>query len=215
MEQIFMNTIVDKVNACADKVKEQETAIAGLQKNAPAIKEAEANLHSATSIIHQLQENMKTLRFPVEEMNRLSEELNANNQLLSRPRKDKVFHIHTAGRLMSAVIVLSVVVLILGYGWYNTHATLDDYRMHDIIWRQLKLRVSAEPLESLHALETEYQANPSLMKDNVEKAELRLQQDAEARQKVAEAEMELVRRKHEAGDTMLAKPGKKIREKKK
>jgi len=214
MEQIFIDSVIDKVNACARKVKEQETAIVDLQKNAPAIKQAESNLNTATTIIHQLQENMKMLHFPMDEMNRLSKELASNKQLLSRPRKDKVVHIHTAGKLMGAVIGLFVLILILIYGWYNTYATLNDYRMHDIVWRQLKLRVPAQALESLQALEREYLSNPSLMRENVEKAELRLQQDAEARQKVAEAEMELRRRKREAGDTVSVKPGKKGRGKK-
>lgn len=91
---------------------------------------------------------------------------------------------------------------------------LGDCRGHDVMWRQLKLRVSAQPLESLQALGKRISVEPIPNERQGEKAELGLQQDAEVRQKVAEAEMELGRRKREAGDTVFVKPGIKIKQKK-
>jgi len=176
MESLLIETIVEKVDASATRLEEQETFISEISQKVAVITDQSNALKNIIELVRNLQENIKTINWPVKEMTEMTNRLAKNNELLSNPRKTKQVLFHTAGRLLWVVVGLFVGMTFLIMGWINISNKLDRFQMHDVMWRYVKLTNQSQNLEYLQAVERMYLSDPEKMKSLVEKEELRLSQ---------------------------------------
>jgi hypothetical protein len=116
-------------------------------------------------------------------MREMSSRLELNNELLANPRKTKKVIFHTAGKLLWVIIGLSVGMVFLVLGWVNTSNKLDQYRMHDIMWRYIKLTNKSQNREYLQSIERLCLDNPDKINSIIEKEDLRMEQLEESTQR--------------------------------
>ena len=174
MEPLIIDTIIEKVDASVNRLDEQEKFITEISQKVAIISDNSKAVINVVELVKKFQENINFIRWPVKEMTEMSNRLAATNELLSNPRKTKQVIFHTAGRLLWVVIGLSVGMVFLIMGWVNTINKLDQFRMHDVMWRYVKLTNQSQNLEYLQWIEEMYSNDPEKMKSFVEKEELRL-----------------------------------------
>ncbi len=172
MEPLIIDTIIEKVDANAANLDDQEKVISELSQKVVAMADQSNTIIKVAELVKKLQDNMNAIRWPVKEITEMSNRLATNNELLANPRKTKQVIFHTAGRLLWAVIVLFVGMVFLIMGWMNTARNLDQFRMHDIMWRFVKSTNHSQNLEYLHSVETLYLENPEKMELLVSQEEL-------------------------------------------
>jgi hypothetical protein len=183
MEPLIIDTIIEKVDANDARLVEQEKAISEISQNLAVIEDQANTINHVGELVNKLQENMYNIRWPVKEMKEMSSRLDLNNELLANPRKTKQVIFHTAGKLLWVIIGLSVGMVFLILGWVNTLNKLDQFRMHDIQWRYIKLTNQDQNLEYLQWIEKLYQGNPEEMESIVLKEELSQEQLQESNPK--------------------------------
>jgi hypothetical protein len=176
MEPLIIDTIIEKVDSGAARLDEQEKIIAEIsQKILVTTEQAEA-IKDVAEAIEILRKNINSIHWPLKEMTEMRNRLAENNELLSNPRKTKQVIFHTAGRLIWVVIGMFLGMVFLTMGWVNTSNKLDQFRMHDVMWRYIKQTNQTQNLEYLQGIEEMYLNDPNKMKSFVEKGELRLKQ---------------------------------------
>ncbi len=189
MEPLIIDTIIEKVDANAANLDDQEKVISELSQKVVAMADQSNTIIKVAELVKKLQDNMNAIRWPVKEITEMSNRLATNNELLANPRKTKQVIFHTAGRLLWAVIVLFVGMVFLIMGWMNTARNLDQFRMNDVMWRYIKLTNHSQNLEYLQLVENSYLENPEKMKSMVEMEELRQNQINESHQKANKDEV--------------------------
>jgi hypothetical protein len=203
MNDIIIDTLVEKVNSHETRIDEQQKTTQEMSTTISAMKGESENIQRIAKIVDELQAKMVNIQWPVSEMEKLSGILSRTNHLLENPRREKVLHVHTGSKMMWSVIALSVICIFLLAGWISTYNRLNDYRMNDVCWQYLKLNLGAKQVQSMQKLEMQYQQHPDEMTAQVEQQELRLQQWAEARQKAIEAETRAREYRKAAGDSLI------------
>ena len=186
MEPLIIDTIIEKVDANFARLAQQEKVISEISQKILVISDQSDAIKNVSEVIKKIQENMSAIRWPVKEMTEMSSRLAANNELLSNPRKTKQVIFHTAGKLMWVVVGLSVGMVFLIMGWVNTSNKLDQFRMHDIMWRYIKLTNHSQNLEYLQSVERLCLSNQEKMLYTVSQEELRLKQIDESKHNIFE-----------------------------
>jgi hypothetical protein len=182
MEPLIIDSIIEKVDASETRIDEQEKVITEISQKVSLMSDQSSTIMNVTEIVKKLHNEMYNIRWPVKEMTEMSNRLAINNELLANPRKTKKVIFHTAGRLLWVIIGMFAGMVFLVMGWFNTSNKLDQFRMHDIMWRYIKLNNQSQNLEYLHAIENLYFADPDKMNSIVEKEELHHNQLKESTQ---------------------------------
>jgi uncharacterized coiled-coil protein SlyX len=138
MEPLIIDSIIEKVDANEARLAEQEKAISEISQNLAVMEDQANTINHVGELVNKLQDNIYSIRWPVKEMREMSSRLELNNELLANPRKTKQVIFHTAGKLIWVVVGLSVGMAFMVVGWVNTLNKLDEFRMHDIMWRYVK-----------------------------------------------------------------------------
>ena len=180
MNQILVDTLVDKVNNQEIRLNEQHKAITKIAETVSTMKSESENIQKISAVVYQLEDNLTRLKWPLKEMSNLQSALSQNNELLAHPKKEKVIHVHTGSKLLWSLIAVSVICFLFLFGWINTYNTLDEYSMQNACWRYLKLNMNAKDLQYLQKIERLYQENPDQWIKLIEEKELAFQQRAEA-----------------------------------
>jgi hypothetical protein len=180
MEPLIIDSIIEKIDASVNRLDEQEKVISEISQKVLVITDQSAAIKNVAEVIKKVQENIGTIRWPVKEMTEMSSRLDTNNELLANPRKTEKIIFHTAGRLLWVVIGLSIGIVFITMGWINTSNKLDQFRMHDIMWRFVKLTNHSQNLEYLHSVETLYLGNSEKMESLVLQGELSQKQFEES-----------------------------------
>jgi hypothetical protein len=183
MEPLIIDSIIEKIDASVVRIGEQEKVITEISQKVSQMSDQSSTIKNVAELVKNLQDNMYNIRWPVKEMTEVSNRLAENNELLSNPRKTKQVIFHTAGRLLWVIVGLFIGMVFLVMGWINTSNKLDQFRMHDIMWRYVKLTNHSQNLEYLQSVENLYVINPDKMQSLVEKEELSLKQISETTQK--------------------------------
>lgn len=200
MNEVIINAMINKLEILEARVDKQNSAVSEITETVANVKEQGDQLKNIATIIQELQNKMTSITFPVLEMQLLKSELAINNEWRANPRKEKVQHIHTGGKLMSWTIGVGIAVVITFLLWWNTYSTLRKLEMHDTLWRTIKVTATKDQLKSLQQVERDYTANPKRMKQLISEKELKQQQILEAKQNQAKAEQEAENWKKAAGD---------------
>ena len=180
MDELIIDTIIDKVNAGEKRLDANEKLIADMDKKLYGSKDQSANQKQILELIKQLQEGMKEVKWPVKEIAEMSFRLRQNNDFLANPKKTKQVVFHTAGKLAWIITGLFIVIISLVIQLLNISNNLDQYKMNDLMWRYIKLSNNSQNLEYLQSVERMYLTSPEKMKILVEKEELSLKQIAES-----------------------------------
>jgi hypothetical protein len=179
MDQLVIETIIEKVEAAETKLNIQGKELSEITKKVSTVTDQANTIKTIANLIKKLQDNMNTITWPVKEMTEMSNLLAQNNELLAHPKKTKQVIVHTAGKLIWIIVSLFAMMLSLIILLVNTSNKLDQFKMNDMIWRYIKLSNSSQNLEYLQTVERLYLASPEKMKSLVEKEELKLKQIAE------------------------------------
>ena len=180
MDQLVIETIIEKVEVTETRLGTQEKELTEITKKVSTMTDQTKTVKTLSDLIRKLQDNMNTITWPIREMAEISNRLAQNNKLLTNPKKTKQVVFHTAGKLIWVVAGLSIGILFLIVGLFNTTSRLDQYRMNDMMWRYIKLSNNSQNLEYLHSVETLYLDDPQKMQSLVEKEELKLKQKTES-----------------------------------
>ena len=180
MSQIIVETLVEKVNNQEIRLNEQHKVTAKIAETISTMKSESENIQKLSGIVNHLQDNLTRIKWPLEEMRDLKSNLSQNNSLLQQPKREKVIHVHTGSKLLWVTIAVSVICILVIFGWINTSRSLVEYKMHNACWRYLKLNMNAKDLEYLQKIERLYQENTDQWIKLIEEKELAFQQRAEA-----------------------------------
>src|SRR5665213_2056413 len=99
MDQLVIDTIIEKIDTNETRLDEQGTKLAEISKKVSLITDQSNTIKAIAELVKKLQDNMKAVSWPVKEMTEMSSRLAANNDLLTYPRKTKQVVFHTAGKL--------------------------------------------------------------------------------------------------------------------
>jgi hypothetical protein len=190
MSQIIVETLVEKVNNQEIRLNEQYKASTKIAETISTMKSESANIQKLSGVVNHLQDNLTRINWPLEEMRGLKSTLSQNNLLLQQPRKEKVIHVHTGSKLLWITIAVSVICILVIFGWIDTSNTLDNYKMNNACWRYLKLNMNAKDLDYLQKIERLYQQDPEQWIRLIEEKELAVQQRVEAQLKAEAAQKE-------------------------
>lgn len=205
MDDLILESVIDKLDTQEIRVNEQHKLLLEIgEKSTEAFRRAEA-IPTVLNLLNALQNQINHLHYPETQMQEMKAALQNSAVILRQPVKEKMIHIHTAGKIIWVVIALFCLVCFMGLGWYNTFVKLEEYEAHDINWRYVKIMTSERGLKYLQKVETDYQTNPQKMQQLVTQEELKLRQQADARQKVIDAEDEAQKWRQAAGDTLIKK----------
>src|ERR1700682_6232926 len=180
MDQLVIETIIEKVEVTETRLGTQEKELTEITKKVSTMTDQTKTVKTLSDLVRKLQDNMNTITWPIREMAEISNRLAQKNKLLTNPKKTKQVVFHTAGKLIWVIAGLSIGILFLIVGLFNTKSSLDQYRMNDMMWRYIKLSNNSQNLEYLHSVETLYLDDPQKMQTLVEKEELKLKQKAES-----------------------------------
>ena len=200
MSQIIVETLVEKVNNQEIRLNEQHKVTAKIAETISTMKSESENIQKLSGIVNHLQDNLTRIKWPLEEMRDLKSNLSQNNSLLQQPKREKVIHVHTGSKLLWVTIAVSVICILVIFGWINTSRSLVEYKMHNACWRYLKLNMNAKDLEYLQKIERLYQQDPGQWIRLIEEKELVLQQRVEAQLNVEAAQRQVGQWKKAVGD---------------
>jgi hypothetical protein len=176
MDQLLIETIIEKIDSSEARLDRQGLELVDLSGKVSGLTDQASAINNLADLVKELQKNMIAIRWPVKEMEKMSERMAKNNDLLSNPRKTRKIVFHTAGRLIWVIIGLFIGIGLLTIGWINTSKDLEKYQMNDILWRYVKTTNRAQNLIYFQDLEKMYVSDPDKMQSAVEKEELRLKQ---------------------------------------
>jgi hypothetical protein len=180
MNDIIIETVVEKVNAHEHRLNEQQKSVQTMNETISTLKSQSELVDKMIETINQLQAGLAKLNLPVSEMEKLKSTIALNNHLLQSPTQQKIIHVHTGGKMLWSLIGATVLIILLVIGWINTWGSLKQYRMHDMCWRYLKIHLETKQLQSLQNIERQYQQDPDEMTGKVEQQELVIKQRVEA-----------------------------------
>lgn len=200
MSQIIVETLVEKVNKQEIRLNEQHKVTAKIAETISTMKSESENIQKLSGIVNHLQDNLTGIKWPLEEMRDLKSNLSQNNSLLQQPKREKVIHVHTGSKLLWVTIAVSVICILLIFGWINTSSSLDEYKMHNACWRYLKLNMNAKDLEYLQKIERLYQQDPGQWIRLIEEKELALHHRVEVQLNAEAAQRQAGQWKKAAGD---------------
>lgn len=189
MNELLMQTIVDKLNSMEDGIKR-------LKEQMPTVPDYSAQLAGINQSLIQAQESItrlpQQLKFPAGAVHTLTQQLDVNNDLLSRPPRQEVRHHHhvTTGLIISGILVL---LLTISVCWiYNLYDRKDNYKANDIKYRYLKLQESKPLQVLLYETDSLYRKRGKAITDSViqeeEARELRKELQEKAERKEQEAQ---------------------------
>ncbi|MBC9934418.1 hypothetical protein [Chitinophaga qingshengii] len=188
MNELLLQTIVDKLNKVDEGIRQINSAAPQMPDYTEQLKNVSASLEQIRADVAGMPERLK---FPTAAVYTLSQNLEINNDLLKRPPIQEIKHHHhvRAGVIVSACLFL---LLVLGAVWlFNTRSILQAYRAGDIKYRYMQLQGGKQLHPFLSTIDSLYQAQPQAFRDSVLNWEEERQRIAvmlhEAREKEEEA----------------------------
>lgn len=164
MEELLLQSIVDKLNKVDESIRQINEAAPQTPDNTEQIKNINSSLAQIKAIITELPDRLK---FPVAAVHTLSQQLEINNDLLKRPPVQEIKHHHhvKSGVMVSAFLFL--VLVLTGVWLFNTHSMLHAYKDGDIKYRYMKLQAGKQLRPYITETDSLYQAHPQNFRDSV------------------------------------------------
>ena len=185
MNDVLMETLIDKVGSLEGQIGALKEKMEGL----PDYGEA---LEKIGSEIHGLGEQEPPLPYPEREVRQLIANLRETTHLLRQPVKKEVTHHHYVPKLIWISAGLFLAFCLVCSGWYHTGSKLSQYVANDTKYRYLKLNGNKPLQQILFITDSLYGANAGMRdsvisreEENERKLQL-LQQAADKQQEVDE-----------------------------
>lgn len=183
MEDMLSKSIVEKLDAQENKIKEMQTAINKFPEQQQRIGQIEQD-------VRHLKSASKNISFPTEQMRQLTQTLAEFREQLNELLKTKESHFRLVLKFLVTGIVLLAAIFYTGWQWYLTHQELSTYKASDTKYRFLKLNGSKPLRELLLITDSLYRANPG-MRDSVLLREEVIREQWELQQQIQEKESQL------------------------
>jgi CHASE3 domain sensor protein len=180
MDQLLIDTIIDKLDLNEKRLDQNEEHLAEIDQTLIGISDQTENLKKVAAIVKRLQDSMMEVKWPVDEINKMSFRLNINNGLLANPVKTKQTVVHNLGNLLWLITGLSAIVISLSLWLINITERMDQYKTNDLLWRYIKVTANSQYREYLQTLEQGHAEDPDKMKSFVDQEELNQKQVAES-----------------------------------
>jgi hypothetical protein len=125
MNEILLNSIIEKVNAQETTIKEMQEAVQKVSGHPDEIEILQKEVMRLGTIL-------KDVTFPVNEIKNLSEKITGLHAQLKLPVETKVqnFHHNHFPKIIWFTIILIMFLAVVSVGWYNTAVKLKQYRIN-------------------------------------------------------------------------------------
>ncbi|QJB35941.1 hypothetical protein HF329_33380 [Chitinophaga oryzae] len=164
MNELLLQTIVDKLNKVDEGIRQISSAAPQMPDYTEQLKNVSTSLEQIRADVTGMPERLK---FPTAAVYTLSQNLEINNDLLKRPPVQEIKHHHhvKAGAVVSACLFL---LFVLGAVWlFNTRSILQAYRAGDIKYRYMQLQAGKQLRPFLFQIDSLYNARPHAFRDSV------------------------------------------------
>jgi hypothetical protein len=180
MDSFLIDTIIEKVELSEKRLDESEKQLSGINQRLISVSDQSENFKQLSILVKRLQDSMKEVKWPVNEINQMSFHLKLNNNLLANPKKTKRIVIHTFGSLAWVISGLSIVLLLLTVWVFNLNGKIDQYKTNDLLWRYIKVTNGGQNLKYLQSIEKRYLDDPKVIRSFIEQEEFKQKQIAES-----------------------------------
>lgn len=185
MSEILLKTIVEKADAQEKKITEMQ----GTLKNVPGHSE---EIQRIKKEVGELKTTVKSISFPTEAMQELSNRLTESIRLLRQPVINKVQHHHYVPKIIWIAAGLFIALSLACLGWYRTADKLSEFKANDTKYRYLKLNNNQSLQQLLYITDSLYRVDKNL-RDSVQQQEESIREQFELRQRIIEKEKEVSR----------------------
>lgn len=181
MDNIFVNTMIDKVDKLDKRMEELEEKHA----NIPDYKE---RFDELSLFLIDLKKDLQTLNLPISLLVSLNENLQKNTIAQNQPKVVvNRHHFHWVAYVAGGLFLILCLVC---SGWLQTAGKLDDYIENDTKYRYLQLEPSLPLQKSLAKTDSIFDADPDL-RNRVRDAEERLQMEYKLSKTIKESQLRL------------------------
>lgn len=201
MNEILIDTLIDKVDAHEKKIEGHDIKINGVVEKVEGLMEFTEMLTAILNTVETTKADIHRLSFPENELRNFAASLVTHTALLKQPVKKEIIHHHHFSKIIWIAVGLFLVVCLVSTGWYITSDKLDLYKANDTKYRYLKLENNKSLLTILQKTDSLYQADNQLRQRVIAKEEenqrnlemlqraLRMEAEAkELKQKVSKTE---------------------------
>jgi hypothetical protein len=183
MNEILLQTLIDKMTAFQKQQQEQNEMIKALPDYSPAIEQVNDRMD-------RIQTEIKTIpgriSLPEEEIINLTKTLSAHTLQLQQPLKSEIRHHHHLTRPLWACFVLAALSLTLIAFLVQARDRIAENKASDIKYRFIR-SINLETEQSIASYDSLYETNPDQMEKTVEARERHRQEVLQAEQHAEEA----------------------------
>jgi glucosamine 6-phosphate synthetase-like amidotransferase/phosphosugar isomerase protein len=166
-----MNEQTENINAAflevtTKKVETMDKKITALEEKSKSISNNTETIQKLIGTMEELQNDVKSSRFPEEKIQNLETKLDANINVINRSLSTKVLHHHHIPKIIWIACGLFIVLALVCSAWYNTANKLDSYIANDTKYRQLKLDTAHTYMQAyLDQIDSLYNVDPDMRKN--------------------------------------------------
>jgi hypothetical protein len=192
MNEVLINSMIDKVDAHEKKISE-------LKEKADNLPDYTELLSQVKGAIESIQTNVQKVDFPQKEIQQLTASLVITSSLLKQPVKQEVIHHHHVPKVIWIAAGLFLVLCFVLTGWYKTAGKLEMYKANDTRYRYLKLESDTALNKWLRFTDSLYLASTK-MREVVIAREEENQRQLEMLQRALQLEDEAKKLKQQANE---------------
>jgi len=172
MSEVLLDTIVRKVEAQDKKQDDLQKQVDSFHDHSETLKNINVRLDTTEA---EIQDLPKKISFPLLEMTWLTNALEKNSKINSRPIKAEVRHEHHLSSPIWTLIVMSLVIIGLLFVEYYTWFQANQHKENDIKYRYLQVFQPPDGKKFLHQLDSQYTSNPDqFIKDVIQQEKIEL-----------------------------------------
>lgn len=164
MDEVLMDAVVQKMEAFDKWSKDTEERLKNLPDHTDFIKRMNGRLMSAEKEIKDLPAK---IFMPITEIEAFTAQVRELRKQLAIPLKQEVHHEHHLSKPIFVCIGLLLVIFALGLTLYYSWLQTDQNKENDIKYRHLEVFLDAQNRKYLHVLDSIYNANPKVFRDEV------------------------------------------------
>jgi len=189
MNEVLLETLVEKVNTNEKNINDQEKEIHEMKEMLMALPDHKELFDQVNNRLFELLDQVKKIDFLKNEMRELSSVILSTGEGLKKPAKREVFHHHHVPKIIFSLVGLFIILCLVLAGWYMTGEKLEQYRANDTKYRYLKIYENKSLRELLFLTDSLYLREPR-MRDSVLERERQIDKYLEMMKRAAEMEAE-------------------------
>jgi len=169
MNEILLQTLVDKADKHDRQIEEMEEKIQNASDGMAIFKELKDDLEL-------LGTKVDAIHFPTQQMKELEKRLDQAILTLKHPVTNTTIHHHHVHKIAFITAALFLLLCFVSVEWYSTYKKIDLYQSNDTKYRYLKIQGNKDLQQLLLQTDSIYKAYPDLRDTVIRQEELRFEQ---------------------------------------